>query len=381
MSGQVNTRPPRRPETERRIALDASPLLGRQTGVGESVALVLAGLATQEHDYAVALFANALRHPLVLPDGLAAAYPHLIRRHWPNRWLLRAWEHLAWPPVEYLTGPLDLFHATNFFLPPLKQARGVVTIHDLYFLKDSTYGETLGGQWFRRVLPASLERAAAIIVPSQATAQAVAEFFPRYSGRVHVIPWGLKDRPRPGPGQGDPPTIIAVGTIEPRKDYPLMLRAAALLRDRGVSFRLKIAGCAGWEERPLRILYRELCLEGVVEFLGYLGNEALERLYEQARLFVSTSRDEGFGLPLLHALAHGVPAAVAEAGALPEVLGPAGLAVPERLPEAHAAAWEQMLTDEALYQRCSEAAREQASVFSLERLGRAHLDLYARLLE
>lgn len=375
-----------------RVGIDVSSLMGVRTGVGEATALMLQGLAlaAPQHELAESrwcLFANSLRNEVLLPEEVRSLQPVLRRWRLPNRYLLQAWERWAWPPVEYLTGGLSVFHATNFYTPPLRKAAGVATLHDLFFMTANGYGAKLGGAWFREVLPTSLERTAAIIVPSASTAQMVEQFFPHHAAKVRVVPWALRSAAEHARStlqhkekrhtEPDALRLLAVGTLEPRKDYPLMLEVAAVLARRGVPFQLQIAGGTSWVDLGLPQRAAELGIAGQVTFLGYQTQQQLESLYQQADLFLSTSLDEGFCLPLLHALDRGTPAVVVPAGALPDVLGQGGLVSPDRDPVHFADAVEHLSA--ALYSdlEWNRRAKTQASTFTLETLGRQTLDVYA----
>lgn len=362
----------------RRIAIDVSPLLGQRTGVGESVALLLQGLARADTpSNAYRLFANSLRNDLILPEECVGPFRDIQRRRLPHRWLLRWWECFDHPPIEWLSGRVDVFHATNFFVPPRRRCKTIATIHDLYFMRDKGYGEALGGAWFREVLPRSLARTDAVIVPSQATRDAFNEHFPRFSGGVHVVPWGMDPLPEPPDSRRvGPPHFVAIGTLEPRKDYLLMVEGFARFLNEAPEAHLTIVGGDGGERAAVTERIETLGISGHVTLAGYLPMPAFNSLLREAHALLSTSLDEGFCLPLLHGMRHGVPAVVTPAGALPEVVGGAGVVLTDRHPDTLATGLQKVLRErDALSKRALERLEE----YSLERLGSKTADVYAIL--
>lgn len=352
------------------VVVDASPLLGRKTGVAEGVELLLRALATQ--GFPVRAHAAALRGAWTPPADLLVVPSS--RSRVPHRLLLRTWQRLEWPPVEALCGTCDVFHATNFYPPP---ARGKVlaTVHDVHFMADTTYGEAYGGAWFREALPQALGRAIGLVVPSEATKTGVRRWFPDYEGEIFVVPWGMEVSPPRMVPLHDPPTFVAIGTLERRKNYPLMLEAFARLNH--PEAKLVIIGGDGGEEASLRA--RASGLE--VSFAGYLSEDTFRRTLAGAVALVSSSVDEGFCLPLLHAFNEGVPAVATEAGALPEVIGDAGLLVPLGDAEAMAQALGALIGDTALRRALAVKARQRAEAFSLEAMGEAMVKVYRWAME
>ena len=347
-----------------RVGLDATPLLGTRTGIGRYTASLLEALVAAGTDVVATAFTLRGR------DGLAAAVPPgtpVAARPAPARGLHELWARTEWPPVELLTGRVDLFHATHFVLPPLRRARGVVTVHDLAFL---TMTETVSAASarYRELVPRSLRRASAVVTPSEAVAGQVRE---AYAPDVPVVavPHGVDEAWRTAAPLDEPlrralglPSayLLFVGTLEPRKDLATLLAARRLLPD---APPLALVGPPGWGAR--------VDTTGCV-LPGYLEPDVLRSVVASAAALVLPSRDEGFGLPLLEALAAGTPVVASDLPVLREVGGGAVRYAEVGSPEAFAEALSEVLADPG----DPGPRRDRAAGFSWERSAAAHLAVY-----
>jgi len=298
-----------------RLGLDATPLLGARTGVGRHVAGLLSGLAELGEPEELVLTAFTWRGAGPLAEFSRTGTRQ--GRRAPARPLRLAWRHARRPAVEWFTGPVDVFHATNFVLPPTRSAAGVVTVHDLAFLD---HGDTVAraSRAYRVLVPRGLARARAVCAPTRTVATALTDRFSLDPGRVVVTPNGLSrpwlDDPRPASAawlaaHGLPERyLLFVGTPEPRKNLPWLLSAHRELAD---APPLVLVGPAGWGPSPHG--------DRVVR-AGYLDEADLVGVVAAASALVLPSRDEGFGIPPLEALACGVPVVVSDLPALREVL-------------------------------------------------------------
>src|SRR5688500_15141499 len=172
-----------------RIGLDATPLLGVRTGIGRYTADLLAALSAGPDDLVATAFTLRGRGGLVVPPGVAVR-----ARPVPARLLQEAWARGPFPPVELLAGRLDVFHATNFVLPPARAA-GVVTVHDLAFLRLTSTVSAASAR-YRALVPRSVRRASVVVTPSRAVAYQVREAYAADLGAtpVHVVPHGVDPR-------------------------------------------------------------------------------------------------------------------------------------------------------------------------------------------
>ncbi len=352
-----------------RIGLDATPLLGPRTGIGRYTAALLAALAALpaegpgRPDELVATAFTARGRLPVLPGVRVRSRPA------PARALQLAWSRTRFPPVEWLAGRLDVFHATNFVLPPSRRAVGVVTVHDLAFatLTDTV---TPASARYRTLVPRSLERASVVITPSEAVAQQVRD---RYapSAPVLAIPHGVD----PGWAAAAPPDaalrarlrlpreyVLFVGTLEPRKDVQTLVAAHRLLPD---APPLVLVGPPGWGA--------QLDVAGCLT-PGWLDDDALRPLVAGAAALVLPSRDEGFGLPVVEAMAAGTPVVASDLPVLREVGGAHAAYAPVGDVEAFADALQRTLTDPG----DPAARRAHAATFTWARSAAAHRAAYLR---
>ena len=354
-----------------RILLDYRPALRERSGVGEWAhqlvgALVSASGQTAEVEpLQVTVFSSSWKDRL-RRDLPALAGARIVDRRVPVRLLNVAWHRLEWPPVEVLAGgPFDIVHSLHPLLLPTRNAARVVTIHDLDFLEhpERTRAE------IRRDYPvlarSHAQRAEGVIVPSHYTAVEVQLLLEVPPERVSVCYPGRPDwEPRttaPPPGEG---TILFMGTLEPRKNLGALLDAYRLLlqRRRGVP-PLVVAGrftpaAAAWEETMARPP-----LASAVRRLGYVDPADRRRVYEAARVVVVPSLNEGFGFPALEAMTLGIPVVAASRGALPEVVGDAGLLVDPEDVTAIADAVDRICLDDALAAALGSRGIERAKRF------------------
>jgi glycosyltransferase involved in cell wall biosynthesis len=308
-----------------RIGLDATPLLGRRTGIGRYVQQLLTTLPGLFPDDDVAATAFTLRGSGSLSDALPPGVS-VRGRPVPARALRAAWQRSEWPPVELLTGALDVFHGTNFVLPPARRAGGVVTVHDLAYLlhRDTVSADSAR---LRELVPRGLARASVVCVPSVAVAAEVQETYRLPTDRVQVTPLGVD----PAWAAAEPlprarlhelrlgrPYLLFVGTLEPRKNLGVLLRAFAAVcaADRDGPL-LALAGPAGWGEE----LDVPAAAAGRVVRLGYLDEPDLHGLMAGAHALVFPSVYEGFGLPPLEAFAAGVPVVAGDIPTIRETVG------------------------------------------------------------
>ena len=311
-----------------RILIDYRPALRERTGVGEHVhqlARALARQATRDPDTTITLFSSSWRDRV---DVTELAHLSVVDRRIPVRLLNLLWHRLAWPPVETLAGgPYDVVHSPHPLLLPSRDAAQIVTIHDLDFLSHPTRADSEVRRDYASLARTHAERADRIIVPSRHTGDQVHRQLSIASEKIVVCPNGAPTwAPRPArPADG---YILFVGTLEPRKNVPGLLRAyAALLERRADAPELLLAGRATPQARAWLPTLDAPPLRGRVRHLGYVAPSARYELYARARLLVLPSFDEGFGLPVLEAMTVGVPVIASARGALPELVGDAGLLV------------------------------------------------------
>ena len=267
-----------------------------------------------------------------------------------------AWHRLEWPPVESFSGAIDVAHAMHPLLIPTRRAARVVTIHDLDFLDhpERTKGE------IRRDYPSlargHAQRADHVVTVSAFTAGEIVRRLDVPADRITIVsPGAPLWAPRPAPRPDGP--ILFMGTLEPRKNIGVLLRAyARLIQEVPSAPRLVLAGTAtAAAERWLQEIAQPP-LKGRVEHLGYVVPDQRRELYATASMLVLPSHLEGFGLPVLEAMTVGVPVIVSRRGALPEVGGEAAIAIEPQDVDGLAAAMRRYIDDPA----SADAARGKA---------------------
>jgi glycosyltransferase involved in cell wall biosynthesis len=363
-----------------RIGIDATPLLGERTGVGHTVAATIAALARRaELDltaYGITLRGRAAL-PAQLPAGVRAATRPIPARL--VRWL---WQRANQPTIERWTGPLDVVHGTNYVGPPAT-VPVVVSVYDLTFLErpeladPATHANT-------RLIRRALDRGAVVHTTSDYVGARVVDAFGVPPDRVVRVYPGL-----PTDGHGDPERghriagsgryVLFVGTIEPRKNLPTLVRAFDCAAATDPSLRLVLAGRPGRATGAVADAVRAARHGDRVTMPGYVDTATRFDLLAGSSLLVFPSHDEGFGYPPVEAMAAGVPVVAANTGSLPEVLGDAALLVEPTDVEALAGAMERALADEALRRVLVARGTQQAQRYDWDTTASELAALYTRL--
>jgi glycosyltransferase involved in cell wall biosynthesis len=214
----------------------------------------------------------------------------------------------------------DLLHCPMPLAPPRRAGPPVVVAIGDALLWDHP-------EWFTRahvlhartVLARALRLAAAVVVPSAHTRDRLRARVPGL-GEIHVTPWGVSPRFAPGPSAAASPYLLAVGTLQPRKNLEAALSAFERLHADGLEHRLVVVGARGWHDAALLARLRDSPAAAQIELAGRVDDDALVDLYRGADCLVFPSRAEGFGFPPLEAMACGTPVVASTAGSLPEVL-------------------------------------------------------------
>jgi glycosyltransferase involved in cell wall biosynthesis len=321
-----------------RIVVDVSPLARPRTGIGNYIRGMVAGLteaAGGEHEV-VALGPSGPRGRARIREALAGL-PIELRLPLVPHALRQAWSRTQRLSVERVVGPLDVFHFSDWMFPPQRRGLRATTVHDLVPLR---FPEWVEPETVRMHGP-KYEHAARtcdrIFVNSRFTGGEVVELLRVPEERIRVAYPGIDPRFRPEGEAADlgGPYVLSVSTLEPRKNLPALVAAFAELRRRRPELTLAIAGLEGWEREPV-------AAEGVL-LLGFVPDDELARLYRGAAAFAYPARFEGFGMPVVEALASGLPAVVSSHPSLDEATGDVALRADPDDPAAFADALEQAL--------------------------------------
>jgi glycosyltransferase involved in cell wall biosynthesis len=379
------------------IAIDYTPAVRQQAGIGRIIRGEIQALMAAATGYDLRLFVAG--H---LSAGERRRLPLPVASTWfDERTMVRLWHRLdlPFPPVEWFTGgPIDLLHATDFVLPPSNARRKLLTVHDLAFLFYPDAALPSLQHYLHVVVPRSVRRADAIAADSQHTAHDLQAQWQVPADRIFVVQGAVDHehfRPVTDPSRlayvrrrysiGERPYLLALSRLEPRKNFARLIDAFALARQEakaqgGLPHRLIIGGSKGWLYDAIFAKVRELDLADDVCFPGFVADEDLPALYSGADFFAYPSLYEGFGLPIIEALACGTPVLTADNSCLPEAGGPGALYVQAESVESMAAGITALATDPALRRRLGHAGRAHAAVFTWARSAEQLLTAYRALL-
>ena len=376
-----------------RVLIDYRPALRERTGAGEYTHEVVKALvrAIDPSTLDLTVFSSSWRDRLRLGPALSGV--HTVDRRVPVRLLNFAWHRLGWPSAEALAGrAFDVTHSPHPLLLPSRAAAQVITIHDLSFLESPDRSRADVRRDYPALVHAHARRADRIIVPSRYAAGEVARRLDVPREKIAVCSPGAPA----WPARATPPTsgyVLFVGTIEPRKNVGALLDAYERLlsrparADRGghgdhmTLPELVLVGKATPHSRAWLERLERPPLRGIVRHLGYVDADSRRELYEGARLLVLPSFDEGFGLPVLEAMAMGVPVVAANRGALPEVVGAAGPLVNPDDADELASAIERLLTDEAFAAACHAQGLVRAREYRWDATAERVYDVYRAAIE
>lgn len=358
-----------------RVAIDAAPLLGQPTGVGTFTRGLLQSLA-EANSLDVNAYALSGRGAVDLP-GVVPSRIDARTRPMPARPLLRLWKRFNFPPAELWTGRVDVVHGTNFIVPPTKAA-ALVTVHDLTAIR---YPElcTPTTLQYPQLIQRAIVRGAHLHVMSNAVRAEVCRHFDVAEDRVHLV--------EPGPPQienaaipGGRPYLIALGTIEPRKDYPLLVRAFdSVAREHDID--LLIIGARGWGADALDVAINQSEFGKRIQVLGYVDNGRRAGLLRGATALVYPSIYEGFGLPPLEAMSAGIPVVATSNPAVEEVTQGAASLVAPGDDAALARAIARVVSDDTHRAQLISAGQARVAQMSWQRSAENMIDLYRAIAQ
>lgn len=303
----------------------------------------------------------------------------------PHEALRAAWEH-TWVPFEARRRGIDVYHSPNFTLPLKLPCPGVVTVHDLAFLDKRFHNRRL--QLYLRLLTgASLRKAAQVIAVSEATRRDVEARYPETKGRVTTVYPGLEpsfavNLSANGHHRMHPrPYVLFVGSVEPRKNLPRAIHAfERAMAETGLPHDFVLCGPLGWRYEKSLAAIEGSPLGDRVQRVGFVPESDLPYWYAGADLVLYPSLAEGFGFPVLEAMAAGAPVVSSDCSSIPEVGGGAAQLVSPKSTAAIADAIARVLTQPELAAEMRVRGREQAARFSWERTARETLAVYEKAM-
>jgi glycosyltransferase involved in cell wall biosynthesis len=367
-----------------RIGIDARLNAYRQGGIAHYTRQLLGALAPlAPDDTLVALQHYRQLRPLVTAPNVTRAGLFTPPHHRFEQFAL---------PLELLPQRLNVLHSPDFIPPLRRPCPAVITVHDLAFMRFPAILDAPARRYYGQIEHAVVN-ADAVIAVSEATRNDIVELLAVPPERIDVVYEAAAPVFRPLDLPPDAQRtingvplqaqrfILFVSTIEPRKNIATLLRALRICRDRRptADYRLVLAGARGWLADPIYTLTQELALTDAVIFLGGVDLESLHWLYNACRIYVNPSLYEGFGLPVLEALACSAPSLVADTSSLPEVAGTAAQLVPPTDIEAWAEAIMALWHDDAARAELARRGPIQAAHFSWARAAAETLAIYRRV--
>jgi glycosyltransferase involved in cell wall biosynthesis len=343
-------------------------------GIARSTIDLLRALSLRED---LSLVGVAARHDRPPSDSYVPPVPV---RHFPlpRRVLYESWQLARRPRVERATGTVDVVHDAGYVVPP-SRAPLVATVHDLMFLRYPEHYSRHSLTVFRRGLALARRHARLVMCPSRATISACIGAGIE-DDRLRLVPWGVDSR------EVDPerarrirarydltrPYVLFCGTIEPRKNLQRVLEAFRAIGRTDVD--LVLAGPVGWNEDLRGALAQ---LDGRARALGWVPHDDLDALYEGAALAVYPSLGEGFGFPVLEAMAQGTPVVTSAGGATEELAGGAAVLVDALEVGSIADGIVRLLDDVDLARELGSAGRARAKSFTWQRSADLAAAVYA----
>jgi len=348
-----------------KIGIDVQSTVGQKTGIGHYTHSLVAGIKKADivnsyYFYKGAQISNV-----------------------PGRML---WEQVRLPMLAK-RDRLDLLHSPGFSPPRLRHCKVVTTVHDLIGMLFPHNLASVSRFYWSRWLPYAVKSSDRIIANSQNTKNDIVRLLKVNPGRIKVIYLGIDEHFRPS-GDSEKERIkkkynlpqryiLYVGTIEPRKNLGTLVLAFDKARRKAAHpHKLVIAGAKGWSYESLLSLVKRTNLDEDVIFIGYVDDEDRPALYSGADLFIFPSLYEGFGLPVLEAMACGVPVITSNVSSIPEVAGDAGILFEPNSVDELALAIERVLGDDGLKEELKQKGLARAKDFSLEKMAKETIEVY-----
>jgi glycosyltransferase involved in cell wall biosynthesis len=357
-----------------RVAFDVGPLAGPRTGVGHAVAAMRDALSDIDDLELVEYIVSFRSQP---PAGTRRLPIPALLAH-------RLWAIANRPRVDRFLGGPDVVHGTNYVVPPCRAAQ-VVSVYDCWFLRHPTLSRGAVHQ-AGRVLRRAIDRGATVHASSASTAAEIADLFP--TARVVTIPLAAVPMPDATPEPPIPaivgrPFIAAIGTLERRKNLPLLIEAFGLLAAQDDDILLVLAGADGDDRQAINSAIDSLdpAVARRVAMTGRVDEPARSWLLRNATVLAYPSLDEGFGFPLLDAMQVGLPIVASNRGSIPEVCGAAGLLCEADDAITLAANLAAASFDGAIRARLVAAAATQLATFSWQRCATDLAALYRQLAD
>lgn len=364
-----------------RIAIEANPMAIRKGGIGYYTQNLVEHLLKRdtENEYVLFYFNLSIKQARSLPvfEG-CSNYSNFL---FPKQALRFGLQTLKKP---------DVVHGTSYRLFAEGRKGSVVTVHDLGFMKYPHFVRKFGSEKMARRVKSALEDATLIITVSENSKKDILEYFPVQENRIVVTYEGINEKFFQKPDETfirqakqkyniTKNYILFVGTLEPRKNIPALIRAYGAASSLHGDFQLVLAGGLGWVYDEIFDAIEKCTVKDGIILTSYIAWEEVHALYHGASLFVFPSFYEGFGLPPLEAMACGTPVITSNVSSLPEVVGDAALLVNPEKEEDIARAMEKVLGDRQFAAQMARKGLERAKMFSWEKTAEQTLKIYEKV--
>lgn len=375
-----------------RVALDVRPFLKKETGVGiylKNLIWNLSRIDTKNNYY---LFSSSLKDRFdrkKIPDSSNFS---LVDYPFPVSLVNFLWNTVNFPKIDFfIFKKIDIVHSPHPLLIPT-YGKCIITVHDLFFFKspDSTVREMRSD--FPEKVADSIEKADGIICPSQFTKSEIIRLFGCKKDKIKVIPHGVDENFKKEPKDWEiervkskyslpEKFILFVGNIEPRKNLETLIEAFRIFKEEFKDYKLLIVGegVLGFDKIKSKI--EKMKLQEDVIFTGYVGNEELPIIYRLSSIFVFPSIEEGFGLPLLEAMACSVPVVASGISSIPEVAEDCAIYFSPQFPEEIAEKLRLVLQNETLRTELIRKGRKRVEDFSWLKCAERTLEFYREIYE
>ncbi|MDZ7836906.1 MAG: glycosyltransferase family 1 protein [Actinomycetota bacterium] len=373
------------------IGIDISTLAnhGQDIGAGRYIYNLVKNLADIDSGHRFRLVARCTTDQHLEAVGQLTGKSNVTARLFrTNEKRLGWWDRFRFPPYEFLGFKADVLHCPDFMIAPTLNKNIVLTINDLAFIRYPQFNFDWFIKKYTRQVKANALRAKKIIAISNSTRQDIIEFFAIPSEKIEVI-YPAADSVFTKLEQPDKAVckkyhledqfILSVGTIEPRKNYPALIKAFNQLKKDFKQLKLVVVGRTGWKSEASFQAREDSPYSRDILFLGRVSDQDLLHLYNQAMVFVYPSIFEGFGLPVLEAMNCGLPVIAGNNSSIPEVVGDSGMLVDTDDSDALSGAVAEVLADEHLRKELVAKALARAGKFSWEDNARTTLSLYNQL--
>jgi glycosyltransferase involved in cell wall biosynthesis len=379
-----------------RIAIDISTVLNFGTDIGSAryILNLVRNLLKIDKENNYVLFGRVVSDDnLWVLDNIKKEFPHAcfqVRLFKTTAQKLRNWDRFSFPPLDLIGLKADVFHFPDYLLAPLFSKNTVLTIHDMSFYSVPQFNFDWFVKKYQKIVRKNVRKAKIIIADSMSTKDDIIRHLSIRSDKIFAIHLGADeifkkldkagiDKDMLGKMGIHKKFILSVGTIEPRKNYVSLIQAFAQVRKKA-DISCVICGKTGWKSEATFAAHQKSPYKEDIKFIGSVSDEELLQLYNQAELLFYPSYFEGFGLPIVEAMACGLPVVASNTSSIVELVQDKDLLFAPEDIAGFSKKILALLQDKALRQSLSLKSIENASLFRFEKTARQTLEAYQKAL-